>query len=100
MVGRLAKAKRLHLLPLGVDRLVRNSIVVYLEVMRSPIQQPSVPMETEAERSARLAEEMKLLEEAEAEAEREGVIPSAEVHAWLKSLDTDAPLPLPKPRRP
>lgn len=26
--------------------------------------------------------------------------PSSEVHAWLASLDTETPLPTPKPRRP
>jgi hypothetical protein len=67
--------------------------------MSTPIHQP-VSIETDADHLAQLAEEMKLLEEAEAEAEREGVIPSDHVRAWVKSLETDTPHPLPKPRRP
>ena len=27
-------------------------------------------------------------------------VPSADVHAWLASLDSDSPLPMPKARRP
>lgn len=27
-------------------------------------------------------------------------VPSADVHEWLASLDSDAPLPMPQPRRP
>jgi hypothetical protein len=55
-------------------------------------------METDAERAARLAEE-RLLDEAEANAERVGTIPADEVFAWLRSLGTPNPLPRPKPRR-
>ena len=57
------------------------------------------PTETAEERAARLAEEDRLTEEAEEEAEREGTIPAEEVFAWLRSLDTDNPLPEPQPRK-
>jgi hypothetical protein len=57
------------------------------------------PSETAEERAARLAKEDRLTEEAEAEAEREGTIPAEEVFAWLRSLDTDSPLPEPQPRK-
>jgi hypothetical protein len=62
--------------------------------------QPLTAEPLATERRARPAEEAQLLAEAEAEAERDGVIPAAEVNRWVESLGTDTPLPSPKPRRP
>lgn len=50
-------------------------------------------------RDVRRAEEDRLLDEAWEEAQRVGVVPIDEVMAWLRSLDTDAPLPRPMPRK-
>lgn len=61
--------------------------------------QPAEPEETAEEHAARLAEEERLLDEAEANAERVGTIPADEAFAWLRSLGTPNPLPRPKPRR-
>jgi hypothetical protein len=58
--------------------------------------QPLTAEPLATERRARPAEEAQLL----AEAERDGVIPAAEVNRWVASLGTDTPLPSPKPRRP
>jgi hypothetical protein len=72
----------------------------YLRAMDQPDLNPQPePPETAEERVARLAEEDRLTEEAEEEAEREGTIPAEEVFAWLRSLDTDNPLPEPQPRK-
>jgi predicted transcriptional regulator len=57
------------------------------------------PIETEADRKDRLAEEMRLLDEAEAEAELLGTIPADEVRAWVESWGTANELPPPEPRR-
>jgi hypothetical protein len=72
----------------------------YLRAMDQPdLKSQPEPSETAEERVARLAKEDRLTEEAEAEAEREGTIPAEEVFAWLRSLDTDSPLPEPQPRK-
>lgn len=55
--------------------------------------------ETSEEHMNRLAAERRLIEEAEAEIKLLGTIPAEEVHAWLRSLDTANPLPMPEPRR-
>lgn len=54
------------------------------------------PAETDEARAARIAEEDRLCDEAEAE--RLGTIPGDEAHAWFRSPLTDTPLPRPKPR--
>lgn len=69
-----------------------------------PMDQADLPppperTETAEERAARIAWEDHATEEAEAEAEREGTIPAEDVFAWLRSLDTDNPLPEPQPRK-
>jgi hypothetical protein len=58
-------------------------------------RQPAEATETTAERAACEVWEDQLTEEAEAEAERDGTIPAEQVFAWLRSLDTDNPLPRP-----
>ncbi|MGH7044282.1 MAG: hypothetical protein ACREFY_19425 [Acetobacteraceae bacterium] len=55
-------------------------------------------IDSDAEHRARLAEERRLLDQAEAEAERDGTVPFEEVEAWALSLLTDHPLPRPRPR--
>lgn len=44
-------------------------------------------------------EKNRLTREALEEADRVGTIPHEEVVAWAKSLSTDSPLPMPKPRK-
>jgi hypothetical protein len=66
--------------------------------MPSPAPHPNELIETDADPQDRLAEEERLLEAAEAEAERVGTIPADEVHAWVRSLSTPNPLPMPRPR--
>lgn len=68
--------------------------------MPNAIPSPADTAETDAERQDRLAAERRLLDEAEAEAERDGTIPAGEVHAWVRSLSTVNPLPMPEPRKP
>jgi predicted transcriptional regulator len=67
--------------------------------MANPNLQPTLLAETEAERQAREAEEDRLLDEAEAEAERVGTIPFEEVEAWVRSWGTPNELPPPEPRK-
>jgi predicted transcriptional regulator len=67
--------------------------------MANPNLQPTLLGETEAERQAREAEEDRLLDEAEAEAERVGTIPFEEVEAWVRSWGTPNELPPPEPRK-
>jgi hypothetical protein len=43
--------------------------------------------------------ERAMVEAAEASVERDGTIPWDETRVWLKSLGTDAPLPMPLPRK-
>jgi hypothetical protein len=57
------------------------------------------PSKSAEDRAARAAWEDRVTAEAEAEAEREGTIPAEEVFAWLRSLDTNNPLPEPQPRK-
>ena len=57
------------------------------------------PTETEAERKALQADEDRLLDEAEAEAERVGTIPLEEVEAWVRSWGTPNELSPPEPRK-
>ena len=64
--------------------------------MANPNPQPT---ETEAERKALQAEEDRLLDEAEAEAERVGTIPFEEVEAWVRSWGTPNELSPPEPRK-
>jgi predicted transcriptional regulator len=45
-----------------------------------------------------LAWEARMIAEAEAEAEAGLLIPSADVKAWIDSLATANPLPMPRPR--
>ena len=66
----------------------------YLWAMAQPDRKfPTESTETVQARVERLAEEDRLTEDAELEAEREGTIPAEEVFAWLRSLDADNPLP-------
>lgn len=67
--------------------------------MAHPSPQPTDPLETEAEPKAQQAEEDRLLDEAEAEAERVGTIPFEEVEAWIRSWGTPNELPPPEPRK-
>ena len=52
---------------------------------------------SERSRGRDLALEAKLIAEAEAEAEAGLLIPSSEVKAWIDSLGTANPLPIPLP---
>jgi hypothetical protein len=54
--------------------------------MANPSPQPTDLIETEAEPKAQQAEEDRLLDEAEAEAERVGTIQFEEVEAWVRSF--------------
>lgn len=67
--------------------------------MDQPNTEPAEAAETAEERETRIAWEARAIEEAEAEVEREGDIPAEEVFAWLRSLDTENPLPEPRPRK-
>jgi len=58
------------------------------------------PVETEAERQARLAREAEGIAKARASIAAGYCATSAEVNAWIDSLGTDNPLPLPYPRDP
>lgn len=67
----------------------------YLRLMVQPRSQPD-PAKIDTHRTARLAEEERLLREAEESVERVGTVPADEVYAWLRSLGT---LPRPVPRQ-
>jgi hypothetical protein len=87
-------------MPEVLCRLAARAHPHYLRAMDQPDLNPQPgPAETAEERASRLAEENRLTEEAEEEAERDGTIPAEEVFAWLRSLDTDSPLPEPQPRK-
>lgn len=79
-------------------RLAAPRRVTYLPAMPSAIPHPEL-IETDSERRARLEEEERLLEAAERSFEAEGGIPAEEAFAWLVSLDTPNPLPMPAPRK-
>jgi predicted transcriptional regulator len=80
----------------GRNHLGKRRSAPYLSGMASaPVTEQA---ETEEQRRARLAWEEAELLKAEEEAEREGTIPAEEVHAWILSLDTPNPLPMPQPR--
>lgn len=68
----------------------------YIMTMDTPT--PAKPVETAPESRA-LEEEERLLEAAEAEADRIGTIPAAEVRAWVESWGTANELPPPEPRK-
>ena len=57
-------------------------------------------VETEAERQARLAWEAEGIAKARASVAAGYYATSAEVNAWIDSLGTDNPLPVPYPRHP
>ena len=56
--------------------------------------------ETEADRERRIAWEAERIAEADASIAAGYYATSAEVNAWIDSLGTDHPLPVPYPRRP
>lgn len=84
---------------LGWWKLAANANPDYLRAMDQPKTQRAEPTETAEERATRIAWEARAIEAAEAEVERLGDIPAEEVFAWLRSLDTDNPLPEPQPRK-
>jgi hypothetical protein len=79
-----------------VIRLANAPLTPYLPGMANPNLHPPEPIETETERQT---EEDRLLDEAEAEAERVGTIPFEEVEAWVRSWGTPNELPQPEPRK-
>ncbi|HSU04957.1 MAG TPA: hypothetical protein VLI93_05240 [Acetobacteraceae bacterium] len=73
----------------------------YLSTMSATHPRPQIPpAETDEQRHSRLAEEERLLDEAEAEAAAGLLIPQADANAWINSLGTANPLPMPQPRKP
>jgi predicted transcriptional regulator len=76
--------------------LVTRSLGAYLSRMNASRQHQAEPAETEEER---LARELRLIEEPEAEADAGRLIPQAEMNAWIASLDTDHSLPPPEPSK-
>jgi hypothetical protein len=78
------------------EALASGSLVSYYSCMDTNPQQQAERAETEQER---LARELRLIEEAEAEADAGQLIPQAEMNAWIASLGTDHPLPPPEPTK-
>jgi len=60
----------------------------------------TTPSETEAERLDRLAREAEGIAKARASVAAGYYATSAEVNAWIDSLGSDTPLPVPYPRHP
>ena len=71
----------------------------YSLAMDTPVPRTPEQAETEDERRARLAWEARALDEAEAEAEREGWIDGDEILAWMRTWGTENELPPPEPRK-
>jgi predicted transcriptional regulator len=71
----------------------------YIGGMTQSRSQPVDSLETTEEREARIAEESRLLNAAEAEAERVGTIPASEIRAWVESWGTPNEFPPPEPRK-
>jgi len=65
-----------------------------MDIMNAETGQPSRP-ETEAEQQARIAGEVEGLAEARADVTAGRLVDSAKVRAWVDSLRTDNPLPVP-----
>jgi hypothetical protein len=74
--------------------------MAYVQPMtqRAPVAEPII--ETETERKARLAWEAERIAEADASIAAGYYATSVEVDAWIDSLGTDHPLPVPYPRHP
>lgn len=70
-----------------------------MDTMNLDTGQPVGP-ETEAERRSRLAWEAEGIARARASIAAGYYATSAEVNAWIESLGTDNPLPVPHPRHP
>lgn len=69
-------------------------------VPRADDNAPDPRPETEAERQARLAWEAEGIARARASVAAGYYATAAEVDAWIDSLGTDKPLPVPYPRHP
>ena len=60
---------------------------------------PAARLDTEADMQHRLAREAKMIAQARASAAAGRVVSSAQVDAWIDSLDTDHELPAPRSGR-
>ncbi len=74
--------------------------MAYVQPMTRPTPVAEPVVETEAERQRRLAWEAEGITRARASIAAGYYATSAEVNAWIDSLGTDNPLPVPYPRHP
>jgi predicted transcriptional regulator len=79
--------------------LQNRPTVAYMQSMTQPAPADD-HIETEAEQQARLAWEAEGIAKARASTAAGYYATSAEVNAWIDSLGTDNPLPVPYPRHP
>lgn len=79
--------------------MVRRVMLPAMDTLIPNAAQPPAP-ETEAERERRLAREAEGLARARASVAVGYCATSAEVNAWIDSLGTGNPLPVPYPRHP
>ena len=74
--------------------------MAYVQPMTQPAPVAKPTVETEPEQQARLAWEAERIAEADASLAAGCYATEAEVDAWIDSLGTDHPLPVPYPRHP
>jgi len=80
--------------------LQKRSAMAYVQPMTQPVPVAEPVVETETERQRRLAWEADGIALARTSIAAGYYATSSEVNAWIDSLGTDNPLPVPYPRHP